>query len=129
MARKELTPHQKIVRAYRKGWGLRLTRDEVACLFADDAIRRCADNDDQYEERIDKAVEWWNERVPWIQEQIAKDRDQNSQFKWTQLVWQEIQMYCKIGNVEDLEELCRRRGFNKTQRIFLRKALGHVGLL
>jgi hypothetical protein len=42
----ELTPQQKIMRAAKRGTGLRLTADEVHALSLDDAIRQCALNDE-----------------------------------------------------------------------------------
>ena len=41
-----MTPHQKIMRAAKRGTGLRLTFEEVASLSMDNAIETCAMNDD-----------------------------------------------------------------------------------
>lgn len=41
-----MTPHQKILKAAKRGTGLRLTAAEVARLAADNAIATCAENDD-----------------------------------------------------------------------------------
>lgn len=43
------TPHQKIMRAFRRKTGVRLTADEVWHLGMDDAISTCAANDDENE--------------------------------------------------------------------------------
>lgn len=43
----DLTPHQRIVRAMAAGRGVRLSRDEVWWLAHDEAIRACAENDDE----------------------------------------------------------------------------------
>lgn len=43
------TPHQKIMRAAKRGTGLRLTVDEVQRLSEDDAIATCAVDDDENE--------------------------------------------------------------------------------
>lgn len=42
-----LTPHQRIMRAAKRGTGLRLTAKQVFDLSRDDAIRTCAQNDDE----------------------------------------------------------------------------------
>jgi hypothetical protein len=42
-----LSPWQKIVRASKKGKGLRLTADEVFQLACDDTIATLAQNDDE----------------------------------------------------------------------------------
>lgn len=43
----KLTPHQRIMRAARKGCGIRLSADEVAELSEDDAMFQAAENDDE----------------------------------------------------------------------------------
>lgn len=43
----KLTPHQKIMRAYRRGTGARLTVEDVIALGMDDAICYRAECDDQ----------------------------------------------------------------------------------
>ncbi len=43
----KLTPHQRIMRAAKKGTGIRLSAEEVRLLSADDAIEACAANDDE----------------------------------------------------------------------------------
>jgi len=45
--RKTLTVHQKIMAAAARGTGLRLSADEVERLSTDEAIRQCAENDDE----------------------------------------------------------------------------------
>lgn len=42
-----MTPHQKIMRAARRGTGTHLTAEEVQALSLDDAIATCAANDDE----------------------------------------------------------------------------------
>jgi hypothetical protein len=44
------TPYQKIMRAYRRGTGLRLTAEEIEQLAQDDAISVAAANDDDFQE-------------------------------------------------------------------------------
>lgn len=125
------SPHQRIVEAARKGKGVRLSATETSELAGDDAVQRCAGNDDEADDRFTKAVKWWNERIPYITERIKEDKDKDSMFKWKQLVWQEIRMYCRIGRVDriELSDLCDRRGFNNVQRAFLEEALKHVELI
>ena len=45
--KKRLTIHQKIMRAARRGTGMRLTADDVWALRMDGCIEKCAENDDQ----------------------------------------------------------------------------------
>lgn len=45
--RPKLTPFQKIMRAAKKGRGIRLTANEVFQLSRDDAIATAASNDDE----------------------------------------------------------------------------------
>lgn len=47
--RRKLTPPQKIMRAARRGTGLRLSADEVWSMSRDEAIRALAENDDNDE--------------------------------------------------------------------------------
>jgi hypothetical protein len=46
-SRRKLTPHQKIMRAFKLGTGLQLSPIDVAHLAKDHAIIRCAQNDDE----------------------------------------------------------------------------------
>lgn len=43
----KLSVHQKIMRAWRRGTGIRLTPDDVEKLAFDDAISTAASNDDE----------------------------------------------------------------------------------
>lgn len=54
-----MTPHQKIMRAAKRGTGCHLTADEVSQLSLDDAIATCAANDDEndIERRNDQKAE------------------------------------------------------------------------
>lgn len=47
-----MTAHQKIMWAWRRGMGCRLSADEVAELAQDGAIATCAENDDEDDETI-----------------------------------------------------------------------------
>jgi hypothetical protein len=42
--REQLSPWEKIMRAYRRGTGLRLTKDEIDLLGSDSAIEQSAEN-------------------------------------------------------------------------------------
>lgn len=66
-----MTPHQKIMRAAKRGTGLRLTAKEVAELSFDDAIATLAINDD---ERNREDVSNPRNREQWEQERQAADR-------------------------------------------------------
>lgn len=78
------------------------------------------------------AVRKWNRDIPWIQAHVlpGDGYDPGSLFSWSQLVWQEIWMWCKIGYVTklDFEWMCERRGFNATQRAYLEHMLNHLWL-
>lgn len=82
--------------------------------------------------RLRQAVLFWNSRISEIRMSITHSADRvDARFKWTQLVWQEILMYINLDRPveeDDLRWLCRRRGFTKNQRAFLRQALCHLGL-
>lgn len=47
------TPYQRIMRAAKRGTGVRLSADEVFALSADDAISTCAANDDAEQKEIE----------------------------------------------------------------------------
>ena len=49
-----VTPHQKIMRAAKRGTGLRLTAAEVYSLSRDNAIESCARNDDDLDAELDE---------------------------------------------------------------------------
>ena len=48
--RPQLSPQQRIMRAAKRGTGLRLTAGEVFRLSRDQAIEQCSENDDQPDE-------------------------------------------------------------------------------
>jgi len=82
-----------------------------------------------FKKRITKAVKKWNKDLIYIQSQTLLT--ENGEFKWGQLVWQEIDMYCRLGKIVDNEELdwlCQRRGFNVEMRMYLVCMLQHIGL-
>lgn len=84
------------------------------------------------ERRMRKASSFWNSRLDEIHRSIVHSKDRTkAHFKWEQLVWQEIRMFILVGSKvedDDLRWLCRRRGFTRHQRDFLKQALRHVGL-
>lgn len=77
--------------------------------------------------RVYRAVKKWNNDVEWITSQLKTSDDV---FKWTQLVWQEIVMWIRIGDPtkpqEELDWLADRRGFSETQKAYLRSMMKHV---
>jgi len=90
-------------------------------------------NQRRIQKRIKQAVSFWNASVSTICASITHSRDKDmAYFKWSQLVWQEIVMYISLDKqVVDDNELCwicRRRGFTRYQRRFLKQALCHIGL-
>lgn len=85
-------------------------------------------------------TEYWESRIPYIKKAIELEENKtydelgcdNSVFKWNQLVHQEIFMFNKLNKQVELDELnwlCERRGFNSTQRQFIIDALDQVGLV
>lgn len=83
-------------------------------------------------ERLRDVVEWWNARVDFMIQiiQAAEDPDMEH-FKWSQLVWQEIEMFIRLGKeikVGDMNWICHRRGFSAAQKQMLEDAMAHVGL-
>ena len=83
-------------------------------------------------ERLRDVVEWWNARVDFMVQIIqAADDPDMEHFKWSQLVWQEIEMFIRLGKkikVGDMKWICRRRGFSAAQTQMLKDAMAHVGL-
>jgi hypothetical protein len=78
-------------------------------------------------DRLEIIAKKWD--VDWIRGQAGLDDDQ--WFKWDQLVWQEIVMWAKIGEIvtpEDFEFICNRRDFNLTQRQYLKDLLTLIDL-
>ena len=77
-------------------------------------------------------VDWWNERAPEIEERIRTSNDpKDDAFYWGQLVWQELDMYERLGQrvtEEDLNFIILRRGFTEEQQRYLREGLIHLGL-
>ena len=79
-------------------------------------------------------VRWWNKRSVIVQQDIdsAKPKERLDHiFRWTQLIWQELQMFVALGEqvgFDDLEYLTKARGFSKMQRLFLIEGVTHLGL-
>jgi hypothetical protein len=80
-------------------------------------------------------VEWWNERIPTIENRIrevgAEPYEPESVWSWGQLVWQELVMWNQIGkpvNNADMDFMIRRRSFTPYQRDFLIEGLTHLKL-
>jgi len=69
-----MTVHQKIMRAAKRGTGLRLTADEVFQLSRDGAIATCAENDDarDTQDALDQAAEEEGQR--WADTRESTDR-------------------------------------------------------
>ena len=95
-----------------------------------------------------KAVEKWNgdeERIKEYVKELEKTRKDDAYFYWNQLVWQEILMYISIvsrngtldheGNYtfatidrDDIEYICKRRGFGDNERNYLYEMIVHLGI-
>jgi hypothetical protein len=107
---------------------------------------------DTYKQMVEKYVEVWNKAIPFIKECISDDskkypNDVNVDFKWTELVPQEIEMWMRLccypdavvdcekekympGMVSlgDFNEISNRRGFTPTMRNFLIDILKDIGI-
>jgi len=82
----------------------------------------------RFKRRMVKAVKRWNESIAPMISELPVDE----QLKWDQLVWQEIDMWIRIGEhavvKREFEHVCERRKFNDTQRSVLRSMMAHVGM-
>ncbi len=81
--------------------------------------------------KTEKAREKWNKDVNIIINYINSSKKKDATFYWSQLVWQEITMYIKIGEQvrkDDFNWLVNRRGFDKDMINYLRNMLIYVGL-
>lgn len=94
-----------------------------------------------------KAVEKWNgdeERIKEYVKELEKTIN-DAYFYWNQLVWQEILMYISIvsrngtlddeGNytiaeieIDDVENICDRRGFGDNERNYLYEMIKYLGI-
>lgn len=77
-------------------------------------------------------VDWWNERVPMLEALVLTSTDpKDTVFYWSQLVYQELDMWRMIGDpvTDELDFIVNRRGFTPRQREFLVDGLKHLGLL
>lgn len=80
--------------------------------------------------RMKKAVKKWNADLDYINRKIGTS--EKLLFSWHQLVWQEIDMWIRMGDPykpkEEFIELVNRRGFDLDQRAYLREMMQHVGM-
>jgi hypothetical protein len=88
-----------------------------------------------YKQRRYKLTKFWNKQFDYIDNCIKiYDKESNSTdgfFKWSQLVYQECWMYCKLGekvNQKELDELSKERGFDIYMENFLKELLVYVNL-
>jgi hypothetical protein len=106
----------------------------------------------EYYNKIESYVSFWNESIPEIMDNRDKDiqefpNDPNIVFKWQHLVAQEIEMWIRLGcfsksvvsdenetyevgqiDSEDFDEIVKRRGFTPRIISFMVKTLRHVGI-
>jgi ribosome-associated translation inhibitor RaiA len=78
---------------------------------------------------------YWKENCDFIDSQFlnkeTQEVDADAQFKWLQLVWQELEMWTRLNEVvylDEFEHICRLRGFNDAQKNFLIAGLGAIRL-
>ena len=80
----------------------------------------------------EKLANWWNARADGITERIKDGVDpKDTTFRWSVLVWQELEMWESMGrqvNTEDLGFIVSRREFTPFQKDFLIEGLKHLGL-
>jgi hypothetical protein len=81
----------------------------------------------------EKLVAWWNARVSEMADRIqaAPEGSKDTYFYWSQLVWQELEMWEMLGHrVDDdgFEFIANCRDFTPFQREFLEEGLTHLGL-
>ena len=78
--------------------------------------------------RLKKAVAKWNKEIPEMLESCCEELC----FKWGQLVWQEIDMWIRIGDPytpkKEMDWMCERRGFSPEQRAYLIEMMTYVGM-
>ncbi len=81
--------------------------------------------------RLNKAIKKWNKDIGSIKIYMKLSQKDDPYFYWKQLVWQEIDMYIKLGEQvtkEDFNCLIKRRGFDKYMINYLREMIIYVGL-
>ena len=82
--------------------------------------------------RMKKAILKWNSNAEYITQCIEESSDPNDTgFKWTQLVWQEITMWIRLHeqvSQEDFDWITNRRGFDQKMIRYLKSTLTQVGL-
>lgn len=85
-----------------------------------------------YKYRLKRAIKYWNKNLNFINRCIQYNKEkENYSFKWTQLIYQEGFMYCRIGKQVDrneLLELSKRRGFTEEMLCFLVNWVKYIGL-
>lgn len=87
--------------------------------------------------RLDKACQKWNAEAEVLMEaEIAAEPDEGKQkripFMWSQIVWQEIDMWNRLDKIvttDEFESICNRRGFSQPQRDYLEEIMVHIDLL
>ena len=81
--------------------------------------------------RDKKALAKWNADLSWIGQKCAESDDEYADFKWVQLVWQEIWMWSRQDKQVDLAEfnwICERRAFDPVMRTYLYEMVCYLGL-
>ena len=78
-----------------------------------------------------KVVDFWNSTVEMRQDFIDSSKDENRGFKWNHLVWQEINMWIRIGKqvtYNDFKDIVERRGFDYNMAKYLLTLIEYAGL-
>lgn len=87
--------------------------------------------EDQKREKLQLAAQKWNADLSTIQGKAEASVDEYAVFKWSELVWQEIQMYVFIGEQvtpDEFDWLVKRRGFDTLMIDYLKEMLGYLGI-
>lgn len=88
-------------------------------------------SDEEYRERHKILVEWWNSKADFIVDDISKTDPKTGQygsytFSWTQMVWQEIDMWTRLYqpvSFNEFKAICQRREFTRAQAELIQEYL------
>jgi hypothetical protein len=78
---------------------------------------------------IGKITDFLTTNEDWVRARIK--RNPSATFRWRQLVRQELIMWADIAvpvNKDEFEQMCKRRGFSRSQKQFLENGLLAAGL-
>jgi len=101
-------------------------------------LKPIQDKNELSQKSFDKLIQKWNEDISsgkmksLVKEsKNLKPEDDNIEFKWVQLVWQELRMWSSIGEIvefNDFADICFVRGFDKIMQHYMVETLKYMGL-